>query len=661
MSESVAAPRPLASSRRSQIFVERRDADAGIDGFGPIFAALTSLGGLPLRNARIRRIARRAAETSRSLGGLSNTDLDQLRRRLAPALRKSLSDDVVLAETLALVRVVCARQLGLEPFIEQMAAGAALLLGHALEMATGEGKTIAAVFPAAGHALAGRAVHVVTTNDYLAQRDAALLAPVYTALGLSSAVVVHRMTPAERREAYKADIVYVSNKEVAFDYLRDRLVTENTVGDPDTFRKTRRMADASKEGRMLPVQRGLDVAIVDEADSVLIDEAGTPLLISDVTPSDLDAETVGQAHDIAGALERDRDFVASAHGLAVDLTAPGLLRIESATEKLSGVWRQKIRREALISAALVARHLLIRDKHYIVREGKVIIVDEHTGRTMEDRFWEQDLHCLVEHKEGCALSGGKKSMASISFQRFFRRYRTLSGMSGTLKEVAGELARIYRLPVASVRRRRPLRLEALGLSLHATREALWKHVASETGRHRNQGRAVLIGVSSVSEADRASAALSASGISHSVLSAAQDRGEAEAIARAGEAGAVTVATSMAGRGTDIKLGPGVAEAGGLVVILCELHGSARVDRQLIGRCARQGDPGAYAEHLSLEDAILKTIGPLSRWRLGARLKPRGVFRSAQRGLERMHAGNRLNLVRRDQALAKVLAFAGGLD
>lgn len=656
-----AASRLVATSRRSQIFVERADADEGIDGIKPVLFSLFSLCGLPLRNHRIRRMAQQAARQSEVFDRLDEQALDLERRQVAARLRASPSDRSVIVGALALVRVACHRQLAILPYVEQMTAGAALMLGYGLEMATGEGKTIAAAFPAACFGLAGRAVHVVTTNDYLAQRDGALLAPVFQSLGLSSAIILHDMTPEARREAYKADIVHVSNKEVAFDYLRDRLVTETSVGDPEMFRKSRRLGAPVGKSAEMQVQRGLDVAIIDEADSVLIDEAGTPLLISGLKPSDLEQKTVALAFAIACALQPESDYIAAQNSLSVDLTPRARQSIEAETAALAGVWRQRIRREALVSAALVARHLLTRDKHYIVREGKVVIVDEHTGRTMEDRFWEQDLHLLVEHKEGCQLSSGKKSMASISFQRFFRRYRTLCGMSGTLKEVAGELARIYRLPMARVRRRRPSQLKSLGTHVAGGRDALWAQVVQETGQHRSDGRAVLIGVSSVAEADRASAALVKAGIPHRVLSAAQGQDEAIAIAGAGQAGAVTVATSMAGRGTDIQLGTGVAAAGGLVVLLCELHESGRVDRQLIGRCARQGDPGAYAVFLSCEDPILRAVDGFGRWRLKIGLVPQRVFRKAQRRLERLHAANRLNLVRRDQALAKVLAFAGGLD
>jgi preprotein translocase subunit SecA len=660
MFEVIADLPPQAASRRLEGFSGREGEDGGIDGFMPRLAAVSSLVGLPWRNFRTRQIGQQALRYSAEFATLSEAALDARRRELAGRLRAPRRQAAVTAQVLALIRETCRRRLGIEPYLEQVTAGAALVRGTALEMATGEGKTITAAFPAAYHALAGRAVHVVTTNDYLAERDCEVLRPVFAGLGLSTALITHAMKPAERRVAYLADIVYVSNKEVAFDYLRDRLITEDVVGDPDLFRKTRRVLRGANQ-REAPVQRGLDVAIVDEADSVLIDEAGTPLLISAERPADLDDETVARIFTLALKLEQPRDFVCSRHGISVELGPKGRDRIAAEAAGLDGVWRQRIRREALISAALIAIHVLIRDKHYIVREGKVVIVDENSGRTMEDRFWEQDLHAMVEHKEGCRLSNGKRSMASISFQRFFRRYRTLCGMSGTLREVAAELARVYGLRFARVKRRRPLRLRAYGLRVFATRDALWRAAADEAIVHRDAGRAVLIGVASVAEAAKASEALSLMGVSHRVLSAAQDLDEAEAVAKAGQAGAVTVATSMAGRGTDIKLGPGVAEAGGLVVMLCERHESARVDRQLIGRCARQGDPGGYVELLSLEDTILALAGRLEHWSLKLGLNSRSVFRAAQARLERAHATNRLDLVRRDQALKKVLAFAGGLD
>jgi preprotein translocase subunit SecA len=655
IADDAARARPLAA------FVERERDRLPVDHPANWMRVATSLAGRAWRARRVKALALAAAAQERAFADMGEAPFAALRNELAMRLRRGPLGDELIVQSLAFVREASRRTLGLLPYVEQMTAGAALVFGHAVEMATGEGKTLTAAFPAAIHALGGRAVHVVTSNDYLTGRDHDELAALYRFLGLTTGLVLHEKSPDERRVAYEADITYVSNKEVAFDYLRDRIVARTDIGDPSLSRKLEWLT-AGENRQARPVQRGLDVAIVDEVDSVLIDEAGTPLLISAPADGAIGDDVAKEAMAIARSLQDRQDYLRAPHGIGLDLTEAGIGRIETAAEALGGPWRQRVRRDSLVNAALVALHGLERDRHYIVRDGKVVIVDEHSGRTMPDRFWERDIHAMVEFKEGCALSDAKRSLASISFQRFFRRYRTLSGMSGTIREVAGELARVYRLPLTPVARRRPRRLADRGCRIFPTRDELWAAVAAEVAQLQTAGTPVLIGVCTVADAERASAQLAGLGIAHRVLSAAQDRDEALAIAKAGQRGAVTVATSMAGRGTDIRLGDGVAEAGGLFVMVCERHGSRRVDRQLIGRCARQGDPGAFAEFLSAEDAVLVAGGPLAR-KIARLPNPKAVwaFWLAQKRTERAAARQRLNLVRRDERLEQTLAFAGGLD
>jgi preprotein translocase subunit SecA len=662
MSDAPAIPLGGVPPRRARELVERRRDEFGIDHPVTFLRGVLGVAGAPWRARRAWRLARAADGRARQAAALSAEAFAAHRREIAADLAGGRRSEATIAAALALVREACRRELGIEPYVEQMVAGAGLLMGCAVEMATGEGKTLAAAFPTALQALAGRSVHVVTSNDYLAERDHDLLQPVYRALGLATGLVVHDREPDGRRAAYAADITYVSNKEVAFDYLRDRLIDNTGAGEADLRRKIRRAFGGPAPGGA-PVQRGLDVAVVDEADSVLVDDAGTPLLISADGDDELDRAVAERALATARKLCEDGAVLGLQGYGPVELSDEAVRELDDRTAGLAGPWRQRVRREALIVAAVTALHRLHRDRHYIVRDGKIVIIDENTGRTMPDRFWEHDLHSMVECKEGCELSGSRRSLASISFQRFFRRYRTLCGMSGTVTEVARELAAVYRLPLMKVPRRRPLRLVQSGRRIFADRAALWRATADDVRAHADAGRPVLIGVCTVSEAARGSAALTAAGIPHRVLSAAHDRDEAQAIAVAGEGGMVTIATSMAGRGTDIKLGPGVAEAGGLVVLLCERHASRRVDRQLVGRCARQGDPGISVEHLSFDDWTLAQAGaPLRRLaRVSSPALAGLAFRVAQRGLERLSARARLGLVRRDEDIERSLGFAGGLD
>jgi preprotein translocase subunit SecA len=626
----------------------------------PVTWASTRLS-LALRFWRERRVmgqARAADQMRSTVQALSDAALQERIRMLSIALRRrGLKSDLV-CDGLAVVREVSRRTLGIEPYREQLAAAAAIMAGHVIEMATGEGKTLVAATSAALHGLAGRSVHVVTSNDYLAERDGEYAVPLLGGLGLGCGIIVHERTPEERRAAYRADVTYVSNKEVAFDYLRDRLLRASPTEQPMVSRFQRAIAK-SEVGQ--PIQRGLDVAVVDEIDSVLIDEAGTPLLISAEGPALITQDIAEIAWAMAGELREGAHYERSRHGISVEITDAGRRYLETRLSDKGLPWLIAIRREELVRAALTARFMLLRDRHYILKDGKVVIVDENTGRTMADRFWGHDLHPMVEFKEGLALSTSRQSLASISFQRFFRRYRMLSGMSGTVAEAASELGSVYRLPITGIPRRRPLQRKPLGTKIFSDRKSLWNHVAGVVGELAARGQPVLVGVTSVKEAVRASEALGARGIEHRVLSAAQDREEAEAIAVAGERGAVTVATNMAGRGTDIRLGPGVAEAGGLVVLMCEMNDSRRADRQLIGRCGRQGDPGAFAVYISREDRVLSVSpSPWPSLSILPFIAPL-AFRQGQKRIEKAQRDARRSLVRQDENLSRMLTFAGGLD
>ena len=577
----------------------------------------------------------------------------QLRQRLR---REGLGSIDPAAQSFALVREAAARTIGQRHFDVQLIGGWAMLNGMLAEMETGEGKTITATLAAAAAAFAGRAVHVITVNDYLAERDAESMGPVYRALGISVGCVKQGMDPDSRRAAYRCDVTYCSNKEIAFDYLRDRMVLG---GKPRAIAmKMEALSGAGVSRRLL--LRGLQFAIVDEADSVLVDEARTPLILSAEARQNQEEVLHRQALALARQLD-DADFEIRDNG--IEIAEQGLDRLEELCGPLKGVWRGPRRREQLVRQALSALHQFQRDKHYLVRDGKVVIIDENTGRLMPDRSWEHGLHQLIEIKEGCEVTGRRETLARISYQRFFRRYVHLSGMTGTASEVATELWAVYRLRVATVPTNKPARRGRWADGIYGRTELKWRAVVERIRQLRAAGRPVLVGTRSVAASEELARALEEAQVPYRLLNARQDRDEAEIVARAGEPGCVTVATNMAGRGTDIKLAPGIAELGGLHVIATELNDSARIDRQLFGRCGRQGDPGSCEAILAIEEDLVDTYLPLAAERLRHldRLPlalGKFVFAAAQWRAERAHSRARRDLLDLDDYLGDVLAFSG---
>jgi preprotein translocase subunit SecA len=615
------------------------------------------------RSRQAKHQGRLAWARCQALAQLSGAALTQRCGEARAGLRARGLAHGPAVEALAIAGEYARRTLGLSPYAEQLACASALIKGAVTEMETGEGKTLAAFLAAATFGLAGRLVHVVAPNDYLAARDEKDLRPAYAALGLTTGLVIGGDSVQSRRKAYGADVVYVSSKEVVFDYLRDGLARSNNSHNSTLMAKLARTFGHVDGGNAAqPLQRALDVAIIDEIDSVLVDEAGTPLLISTNRAGDIGEDVARQALAIAADFKPGMDFAIDPMDVMPVLTFRGTQRMESATADLPGPWRVGLIREELIRAAIASHHILKRDHHYLVRDGKIVLIDQQSGRVTPDRHWSHGLSLMVEVREGCLSTGEKKSLASISFQRFFRGYASICGMSGTVHEVAAELHSVYGLKAASVKRRLPLRRKHAARRIFVDRDNLWAEAAQAAADLHRRGLPALVAVRSVGEADRASRALTALDVPHSVLSAAQDAAEAEIVANAGQRGVITVVTNMAGRGTDIRLGEGVAGLGGLVVMLCERHDSRRVDRQLIGRCARQGDPGQVMEFVSREDSALRFLGPVWRSVL-ARLPKLTALAVAwsQRLSEQRSRNARLQLLRRDEQLAKLMAFAGGLD
>lgn len=561
------------------------------------------------RRGRFRRFVRRVAaeETALIEAGAGPTDPVALAALSARLRAGAVPSDAAAVEAFARIRLASKAVLGLRHHDVQILAGAAMLRGFLAEMNTGEGKTLTATLPAITAALSGRRVHVVTVNGYLAARDAEKLTPLYAAFGLQVAVVAEGMSPADRRAAYQADIVYTCDKELAFDYLKDRLVLLKKGGGLQ--RRVSARMEGMRTGRGAPadlLMQGLEFVILDEADNILIDEASTPLILSAETDSEEEAAYLTQALALANQLEEGVDFDIASPGRQVRLTPSGQARLAEGARALGPAWASVARREDIVGRALSALYVMQNGDQYLIRDGEICLVDEATGRIMEDRFWSDGLHQLVELKEGLPLSSRKVTLARMSYQKFFRRYLHLCGMTGTAAEVASELFEVYRLPSLRIPTHRPKRLDVVPTRVCQTMSQKWELVARTCADLQANGAAVLVGTRSVEASTQASAALHRVGLKHEVLNAIDEARESEIVAQAGQPGAITVATNMAGRGTDIALGPGVAERGGLHVIMTERHESARVDRQLMGRAARQGDPGTVQAILSLEDALIVT-------------------------------------------------------
>ena len=539
-----------------------------------------------------------------------------------------------------------------------------MLNGRVAEMDTGEGKTLSIALAASTAALAHQRAHVITVNDYLVERDASALEPLYTALGLRVAGVTAAVVePAARAARWRADVVYCSNKGLVFDYLRDRVA----IGPRRSLlhRELDRLA-----GKPVPLLAGLEFGIVDEADSVLIDECRTPLVLSRERPAQYPARVFDEALDLARRLGAG-DYQVHAGERRVQLTDSGCGMLADLAADRGDFWAAARRREDLARQALSALHLFRRDDHYLVRDGAVQIIDPGTGRVMPDRSWELGLQQMIEIKEGCTLTGGRETLARITYQRFFGRYRRLGATTGTAREVAGELWRVYGLRVLRVPRHRPSRNHPLGTSFHADSASHCEALVQRVRALHGQQRPVLLATRLVATSERLSAALSAARLPHAVLNARNDAAEAAVVARAGLAGRITIATNMAGRGTDIKLGGGTDVLGGLHVIGAEFNESGRLDRQLFGRAGRQGDEGSHERVLCLDDDLLRdqSAGWLRAWaaeRLAAhprsgRLIAAGLLRFVQWRIETRAARQRRRALEDDWRIGDVLAFSGSME
>lgn len=515
---------------------------------------------------------------------LSDSSLANKTNEFKARLAKGETLDDILPEAFAVVREASRRVLGMRHFDVQLIGGIVLHRGNIAEMCTGEGKTLVATAPVYLNALEGKGVHVITVNDYLAKRDSEWMGQVYKFLGLSVGLIVHDLDFQQRKIAYNSDITYGTNNEFGFDYLRDNMVTSLDQ----------------------MVQRPLHYCLIDEVDSILIDEARTPLIISG--PGQKSTDNYYVMAKLVPHLKKDEDYTIDEKQKAVAPTEAGVAKMEKMLHVENLYDAENLELNHLFVQALRAQTMMQRDKDYVVKDGEVVIVDEFTGRLMYGRRYSDGLHQAIEAKEGLEVQRESQTLATITFQNYFRMYDKLAGMTGTAKTEEQEFIKIYGLPVIQIPTNKPIQRKDLPDVVFKTKRGKYRAVVKEVQRRHATGQPMLIGTTSIEQSEELSHMLDAAKIPHSVLNAKYHEKEAAIVALAGQKGAVTIATNMAGRGTDIQLGEGVAELGGLAIIGTERHESRRIDNQLRGRAGRQGDPGSSQFFLSLEDDLLRIFG-----------------------------------------------------
>ena len=533
---------------------------------------------------RFDKLADEIISLEDSMANLKDEDFKNKTNEFKERLSKGETLDDILVQAFALAREACYRGIGEKPFKVQIIGGLAIHYGNIAEMKTGEGKTLTTVLPAYVNSLTGKGVHVVTTNEYLSDRNANWMKPIYDLLGVSVGVNLRDMTPKEKQDVYNCDITYSTNNEIGFDYLRDNMVV-------------------NKEDR---VQRPLNYCIIDEVDSILIDEARTPLIISGGKANSNSLYI--EANRAVKNLKEDEDYTVDLKTKSVSLTEEGSKKIEKILNVKNLYDIDNAGLVHHLNQALKANYAFAKDVDYVVSDGQVIIVDQFTGRLMQGRQYSDGLHQAIEAKEGVTINVETKTMATITFQNLFRMYNKLSGMSGTAKTEEEEFRNIYNMYVICIPTNKPVIREDLADLVYATEKGKYKAIINTVKEIHSKGQPILIGTISVESNEHLSGLLKKAGLPHEVLNAKNHEREAEIIAKAGEKGAITLATNMAGRGTDIKLGEGVKELGGLCVIGTERHESRRIDNQLRGRAGRQGDPGMSQFFVSFEDDLMRRFG-----------------------------------------------------
>jgi preprotein translocase subunit SecA len=627
-------------------------------------------GWLRRRGHHAWRLRRESLTVAAACSPLAQLDDAAFAARIV-ALREAVRRDPIEAagervNALAAIGEAAYRALGMRPYPVQFMGALALHEGWLAEMATGEGKTLTAALAAVLAAWSGAPVHLVTSNDYLAARDADEMTPLYERCGVSVASVVSTDKPDERVARYGADVVYLTAKELLADFLRDQLAVR-AGHDPQRLALRRWLGTVPPDTSAPQIQiRGLHSVIVDEADNVLIDEAVTPLILS-APRSDLGlADAVRLVSTIADQMVEDRDYEQLRRQRTVMLRDSARAALTERASELGVVWRAEPRREELLRQALTVRHFILKGHQYLVDEGKVVLLDEFTGRMTPGRTLTAGLHQAIEAREGVEITDPNESLGQMSFQSFFRRMPRLAGTTGTGREASAEFWRIYRLGVIPIPTHRPRLTVTAAPRLFDTAGRKWQAVVAKIVAFQERGQPVLVGVRSVESSETLAGLLAARALPFELLNAVRHAEEARIIARAGEPGRITIATNMAGRGTDIRLGEGVPAMGGLHVIIAEANESGRIDRQLAGRCGRQGDPGSVSVFVSAEDGLIKrflsrpsrvVIAAGARLRLPLRsLWVRALIRLSQRRAEADAFSRRRGVLKSDDWLDNALPF-----
>jgi preprotein translocase subunit SecA len=614
--------------------------------------------------AYLRREAQAIVALESQYAAMSDEALDARIVELRDVFARRTHKGPEIRAGLAAIREVAKRETGEKPYPVQIMGALGLFHGQIVEMVTGEGKTLTAAVASTLLGWLRKPVHVITVNDYLAQRDADSRQPIFRRCGLKAGAVTGETQEGMRSHIYRMPIVYITQKELVADWLRDQLRL-GRIADPVSTRWRHSGGPGgggmSADHLLVP---GLHIAVIDEVDAVLIDEAVTPLIIAQPRQEDAQSAMYERARDLAGELTIGADFNVEPAQRRVRLTDRGRDRLTALLKPDEhAIWKATRRREELVEQALVAAYCYHDRQHYQIVEGHIVIVDEYTGRFMQDRQWQHGLHQAVEAKEKLEITADRDTLASLSFQRFFMQYPHLSGMTGTAADARAEMETTYGLPVRIIPTNRPLQRKQLPALIYVSAELKWKAVVDEIDQMHRQGRPVLVGTRSVDASELLSSLLASRNMPHQVLNAVHHKAEAQIVAGAGEPGAITVATNMAGRGTDIKLGPGVAQRGGLHVILTERYTARRVDRQLAGRAGRQGDPGSARVIISLEDDLIikfaGRVGAALRARYGSFKRPlpgwiMRVFDVAQRRAQQRAFQSRVNVLRHDEDLDRAL-------
>ena len=619
-----------------------------------------------------RRLCRPISEQAREWADVDEARLGELARALRAQVDRgevtAIEQESHIIVSFALTFEAVRRTTSLSFYDVQLLAGLALSAGAIAEMKTGEGKTIVAALPAVLRALTGEGVHVATVNSYLAERDFELLQPAYSMLGLSVGLLSDNARPEQKRNAYACDITYGTGYEFGFDYLRDQSAIRRTAKAMlgQTFRERLRGVARVDDARM---QRGHAFAVIDEIDSVLIDEANTPLVLSGAVSSDaIDTEVYERAADLAASLVEGEHFTIDRRRRSIQLTEAGQETIFESRDLIPDVglvrpWT------TYVEQALRADKLLVRDADFVVQDDQVMIVDQYTGRIFADRTWRDGLHQAVEFREGVPVTGEKSSLARVSRQRYFGLYEKLCGMTGTATGHEAELHQFYRLPVVVVPERLPNQRAMLATRYFADLESKWQAITEDICTRHRVGQPILVGTRTIRESESISQILKSHKVPHKVLNGTQTEDEAEIVAAAGSVGSIVIATNMAGRGTDIEVSDEVCKLGGLHVIATERQESQRVDRQLVGRSARQGCPGSCQCFVSAEDELILQFGPEVATRIQAACGEDGecgeemqrAMDSLQKRAEQQTYEARCSLYRQDRWLNEVLSTVAEVD